>query len=141
MGKRFSERLVQNDIKLWPFKVATDPLDKHGDPLVKVQVQGEEKQYSPVEISAFVVQRMKQTAEAYLGGPVSDCVITYPAHFTHAQRVATEVAGTAAGLKVLRTINEPTSAAIAFGLDGKEIQQTILIFDLGGGTFDVTIMK
>src|SRR5690242_20568353 len=110
-----------------------------GDPSWKVDIDG--KSYTPQEISARVLQKLKRDAEAYLGEPVTDAVITVPAYFNDAQRQATKEAGTVAGLNVLRIVNEPTAAALAYGLDKGETEQTILVFDLGGGTFDVSLLE
>jgi len=143
IGRKFSDPLVQDDIKLWPFKVvADDTADEK--PLIEVTVKGEIKRYQAEEISSMVLIKMKQTAEAFLGTRVNEAVITVPAYFNDSQRQATKDAGEIAGLKVLRIVNEPTAAAIAYGLDqagGKQEEETnILIFDMGGGTFDVSIL-
>ncbi|XP_053304384.1 heat shock 70 kDa protein-like [Spea bombifrons] len=137
IGRRFDEPVVQSDMKHWPFQVISDG----GKPKVKVDYKGEEKTFSPEEISSMVLTKMKETAEAYLGYSVTNAVITVPAYFNDSQRQATKDAGVIAGLNVLRIINEPTAAAIAYGLDksGKG-ERNILIFDLGGGTFDVSIL-
>src|SRR3982751_1591611 len=110
-----------------------------GDPSWKIDIDG--KAYTPQEISARVLQKLKRDAESYLGEPVTDAVITVPAYFEDAQRQATKEAGEIAGLKVLRVVNEPTAAALAYGLDKGEKEQTILVFDLGGGTFDVSLLE
>src|SRR5438270_1843979 len=110
-----------------------------GDPSWKVAIDG--KDYTPQEISARVLQKLKRDAEAYLGEPVTDAVITVPAYFNDAQRQATKEAGQIAGLNVLRIVNEPTAAALAYGLDKGDKDQTILVFDLGGGTFDVSLLE
>lgn len=125
-------------MKLWPFKVEKS----HGDkPVICVKFKEEEKKFQAEEISAMVLQKMKETAETYLSAPVKEAVITVPAYFNDAQRQATKDAGTIAGLKVLRIINEPTAAAIAYGLDkGAQGERNVLIFDLGGGTFDVSLL-
>jgi L1 cell adhesion molecule like protein len=128
---------VQADMKHWPFKVVAGPGDK---PLIQVQYRGETKTFAPEEISSMVLIKMKETAEAYLGRDVKNAVVTVPAYFNDSQRQATKDAGTIAGLNVLRIINEPTAAAIAYGLDKKEGERNILIFDLGGGTFDVSLL-
>jgi molecular chaperone DnaK len=112
---------------------------KGRDDTVDVQIRG--RNYTPQEISAMILQKLKQDAENFLGESVTQAVITVPAYFTDAQRQATKDAGTIAGLEVLRIINEPTSAALAFGLDKQDQEQTILVFDLGGGTFDVSILQ
>jgi L1 cell adhesion molecule like protein len=135
IGRKFSDPTVQSDIKLWPFNVVADANDK---PLIEFG----DKKFHPEEISAMVLTKMKETAEAYLGHPVTKAVITVPAYFNDSQRQATKDAGTIAGLEVLRIINEPTAAAVAYGLDkstkGKE--RTILVFDFGGGTHDVSLL-
>jgi len=130
IGRRFGEPSVQSDMKHWPFKVLEG---KGGKPEIEVQYKGETKRFMPEEISAAVLQKMKATAEAYLGQPVTEAVITVPAYFNDSQRQATKDAGAIAGLKVLRIINEPTAAALAYGLDRmKNGEQNVLIFDLGG---------
>jgi len=137
IGRRFSDNEVQSDMKHWPFKV----VEKAGKPYIQVQFKGETKDFTPEEISSMVLTKMKDTAEAYLGGKVKDAVITVPAYFNDSQRQATKDAGHIAGLNVLRIINEPTAAAIAYGLDKKtEGEKNVLIFDLGGGTFDVSLL-
>lgn len=137
IGRQFNDAAVQSDAKHWPFKV----VDKEGKPFVRAEVQGADKDMSPEEVSSMVLTKMKETAEAYLGGTVTDAVITVPAYFNNAQRQATKDAGVIAGLNVLRIINEPTAAAIAYGLDKKaQGEQNVLIFDLGGGTFDVSVL-
>ncbi|CAJ1962047.1 unnamed protein product [Sphenostylis stenocarpa] len=140
IGRRFSEQSVQQDMKLWPFKVVPGIRDK---PMIAVTYKDEEKHLAAEEISSMVLFKMKEVAEAYLGHAVSDAVITVPAYFSNAQRQATKDAGQIAGLNVLRIINEPTAAAIAYGLDKKEWregEQNVLVFDLGGGTFDVSLV-
>src|ERR671939_242106 len=131
MGRRFSE--VQDEIKRLPYKVVEGP-----NGLAAVEIQG--KRYTPPEISAMILQKMKQTAEDYLGHSVDRAVITVPAYFNDAQRQATKDAGKIAGLEVLRIINEPTAAALAYGLD-KQKTGTIAVYDLGGGTFDISILE
>ncbi|KAJ3692990.1 hypothetical protein LUZ60_012085 [Juncus effusus] len=123
-------------MKLFPFKI----VNKDGKPYIEVEVKGETKVFSPEEISAMILTKMKETAEAYLGKKIKDAVITVPAYFNDAQRQATKDAGAIAGLNVARIINEPTAAAIAYGLDKKGGEKNILVFDLGGGTFDVSIL-
>mmetsp|Transcript_13694 Transcript_13694/g.18982 ORF Transcript_13694/g.18982 Transcript_13694/m.18982 type:complete len:443 (+) Transcript_13694:77-1405(+) len=138
IGRKFSDRTVQDDMKHWPFKVICKDGDK---PFIQVQYKGESKIFSPEEISSMVLTKMKETAEAFIGKSVSDAVVTVPAYFTDAQRQATKDAGTIAGLNVKRIINEPTAAAIAYGLDKKSgKEKNVLIFDLGGGTFDVSLL-
>ncbi|XP_034028144.1 heat shock 70 kDa protein 1-like [Thalassophryne amazonica] len=137
IGRKFDDSLVQADMKHWLFKVVSDG----GKPKIKVEYKGEDKTFSPEEISSMVLVKMKETAEAYLGHKVSNAVITVPAYFNDSQRQATKDAGVIAGLNVLRIINEPTAAAIAYGLDkSKAGEHNVLIFDLGGGTFDVSIL-
>ncbi|KAM4641764.1 heat shock 70 kDa protein-like [Discoglossus pictus] len=137
IGRKFSESIVQSDMKHWPFQVISDG----GKPKVKVEYKGEEKTFFPEEISSMVLLKMKEIAEAYLGHPVTNAVVTVPAYFNDSQRQATKDAGIIAGLNVLRIINEPTAAAFAYGLDkGSCGEQNVLIFDLGGGTFDVSIL-
>jgi len=137
IGRRFNDPEVQSDMKHWPFKV----VEKSGKPYIQVEFKGETKDFTAEEISSMVLTKMKDTAEAYLGGKVSNAVITVPAYFNDSQRQATKDAGLIAGLNVLRIINEPTAAAIAYGLDKKtEGEKNVLIFDLGGGTFDVSLL-
>mmetsp|Transcript_11347 Transcript_11347/g.22155 ORF Transcript_11347/g.22155 Transcript_11347/m.22155 type:complete len:643 (-) Transcript_11347:95-2023(-) len=137
IGRKFSDPATQQDLKHFPFKVEAGPNDK---PIIKVEFQGEQKTFAPEEISSMVLTKMKQTAESYLGEEVKNAVITVPAYFNDSQRQATKDAGVIAGLNVLRIINEPTAAAIAYGLDKKEGERNVLIFDLGGGTFDVSLL-
>lgn len=139
IGRKFSDTVVQSDMKHWPFKVVAGPDDK---PLIQVTFKGQVKKFQPEEISAMVLTKMKETAESYLGRELKNAVITVPAYFNDSQRQATKDAGTIAGLNVLRIINEPTAAAIAYGLDKRQQagEQNILIFDLGGGTFDVSLL-
>merc|ERR1712012_732498 len=139
LGRKFTDASVQSDKKHWSFNVISDG----GKPNVQVEYKGEEKVFSPEEISSMVLQKMKEIAESYLGTTVTDAVVTVPAYFNDAQRQATKDAGSIAGLNVLRIVNEPTAAAIAYGLDKKASggEKNILIFDLGGGTFDVSILS
>ncbi len=137
IGRKFQDAEVQADMKHFPFKV----VDKQGKPNVEVEFKGENKTFSPEEISAMILVKMRETAESYLGGTVNNAVVTVPAYFNDSQRQATKDAGLIAGLNVLRIINEPTAAAIAYGLDKKtEGERNVLIFDLGGGTFDVSLL-
>jgi heat shock protein 5 len=135
IGRRFKDKSVQSDMKLLPFKI----IDKQSKPYIKFKVKGEWKEMAPEEVSALVLVKMKETAENYLGKSVAHAVITVPAYFSDAQRQATKDAGAIAGLNVLRIINEPTAAAIAYGLD-KQSEKNILVYDLGGGTFDVSLL-
>jgi len=138
IGRKFNDSIVQTDAKLWPFKLVPGPGDK---PMIEVVSQGETKKFHPEEISSMVLSKMKETAESYLGGTVSDAVITVPAYFNDSQRQATKDAGSISGLNVLRIINEPTAAAIAYGLDKKGSgEMNVLIYDMGGGTFDVSLL-
>jgi L1 cell adhesion molecule like protein len=140
IGRRITDASVQSDMKLWPFKVLSGPGDK---PMIEVIYKGEKKQFSPEEISSMVLIKMREIAEAFLGQTVKNAVVTVPAYFNDSQRQATKDAGLIAGLNVLRIINEPTAAAIAYGLDKKATstkEKNVLIFDLGGGTFDVSIL-
>ena len=136
IGRDYNDKTVQSDIKLWPFRV----VDKSNKPHVTVKVGKQDKQFTPEEISAMVLIKMKEIAESYLGQEVKNAVVTVPAYFNDAQRQATKDAGTIAGLNVVRIINEPTAAAIAYGLDKKDGERNILVFDLGGGTFDVSML-
>ncbi|XP_007521645.2 heat shock 70 kDa protein 1-like [Erinaceus europaeus] len=137
IGRKFSDPVVQSDMKLWPFQV----INEGGKPKVLVSFKGKNRTFYPEEISSMVLMKMKETAEAFLGHPVSSAVITVPAYFSDSQRQATKDAGIIAGLSVLRIINEPTAAAIAYGLDkAGQGERRVLIFDLGGGTFDVSIL-
>jgi len=136
IGRRFSEDTVQRDVKLLPYKI----INKNDKPFIEVQVKGEKKTFAPEEVSAMVLTRMKDIAEQYLGTSVKNAVITVPAYFNDAQRQATQDAGRIAGLNVLRIINEPTAAAIAYGMNEKGGEKNILVFDLGGGTFDVSML-
>ena len=137
IGRKFSDPLVQEDIKRYPFKVVGDTSDR---PQIVVQTKDGEKKFYPEEISAMLLQKMKQMVESYVGCEVKDAVITVPAYFNDAQRQATKDAGVIAGLNVLRIINEPTAAAIAYGLEKTKGEKNILIFDCGGGTHDISIL-
>lgn len=137
IGRRFNDPVVQADMKHWPFKVIEGA---GGKPTIQVTFKGEVKQFAPEEVSSMVLSKMKEIAEAYLGREVKNAVITVPAYFNDSQRQATKDAGVIAGLNVLRIINEPTAAAIAYGLDKKGAEKNVLIFDLGGGTFDVSLL-
>ncbi|RSH90924.1 ATPase with role in protein import into the ER [Saitozyma podzolica] len=138
IGRTYTDSDVQKDMKHWPFKI----VNKGGKPMIEVSHRGELKDFTPEEVSAMVLTKMKETAEAYLGHKVTHAVVTVPAYFNDAQRSATKDAGTIAGLTVLRIVNEPTAAAIAYGLDrsGKAESQ-IIVYDLGGGTFDVSLLS
>ena len=139
IGRKFTDASVQSDMKLWSYNVVADP---SGRPQIDVESKGQREKFYPEQISAMVLTHMKETAETYLGHPVTKAVITVPAYFNDSQRQATKDAGAIAGLEVLRIINEPTAAAIAYGLDkqndGKE--HNVLIFDCGGGTHDITLL-
>lgn len=137
IGRKFNDPVVQADMKHWPFKV----ISKDDRPFIQVKFKGETKQFAPEEISSMVLTKMKETAEAFLGSTVKDAVVTVPAYFNNSQREATKDAGRIAGMNVLRIINEPTAAALAYGLDKNEGEKNILVFDLGGGTFDVTVLS
>ena len=137
IGRNFSDQIVQKEIKNMPFKVTAGSNDRI---LIESIVNGETKQFSPEELSAMVLVKMKQTAESFLGKTVTDAVVTVPAYFNDSQRKATKDAGTIAGLNVIRIINEPTAAALAYGLD-KKGERNVLIFDCGGGTHDVTLLS
>jgi len=136
IGRTWKDKAVQSDIKYFPFKV----IEKKDKPHIQVSVKGEQKTFAAEEISAMVLSKMKEVAEAYLGQTVTHAVVTVPAYFNDGQRQATKDAGIISGLQVLRIINEPTAAAIAYGLDKKEGEKNILVFDLGGGTFDVSLL-
>jgi L1 cell adhesion molecule like protein len=138
IGRKFDDPVIQGDMRHWAFKVKGD---KNTNPLIEVEVNGQAKTFTPEEVSAMVLTKMKETAESYLGHPVKKAVITVPAYFNDAQRQATKDAGTIAGLEVLRIINEPTAAAIAYGLDKKSSKEKrILIVDCGGGTHDISLL-
>ena len=139
IGRNYNDPTVQSDMKHWPFKVG----NHGGKPKLEVEYKSDQKTFTPEEISAMVLTKMKETAESYLGHEVKDAVVTVPAYFNDSQRQATKDAGVIAGLNILRIINEPTAAAIAYGLDKKKSsnkESNVLIFDLGGGTFDVSIL-
>ncbi|XP_070159181.1 endoplasmic reticulum chaperone BiP isoform X2 [Polyergus mexicanus] len=136
IGREWSDPTVQHDVKFFPFPV----IEKNSKPHIKVETSQGEKVFAPEEISAMVLGKMKETAEAYLGKKVTHAVVTVPAYFNDAQRQATKDAGTISGLVVMRIINEPTAAAIAYGLDKKDGEKNVLVFDLGGGTFDVSLL-
>mgnify|MGYP002861321359 CR=1 FL=1 len=136
IGRRYTDKTVQYDKKYLPY----DIIDKDGRPYISVpNVQGETKKYAPEEISAMVLVKMKEIAESYTGKKIKNAIVTVPAYFDNSQRQATKDAGIIAGLNVVRVLNEPTAAAIAYGLDEKA-EKNILVFDLGGGTFDVSIL-
>ena len=137
IGRKFSDSTVQSDMKFMPYKI----IDKDGKPYVKINFKNEDKVYSPEEVSAMILSKMKKVAEDYLGSEVKNAVVTVPAYFNDSQRQATKDAGLISGLNVLRIVNEPTAAAMAYGLDKKGKESTILVFDLGGGTFDVSILS
>jgi L1 cell adhesion molecule like protein len=137
IGRNFSDDVVQSDMKHWPFEV----VNVNGKPQIQVEYMGETKQFTPEQISSMVLTKMKQTAEDFLGHEVKDAVVTVPAYFNDSQRQATKDAGVIAGLNVLRIINEPTAASLAYGLGNQgEGERNVLIFDLGGGTFDVSLL-
>jgi heat shock protein 1/8 len=137
IGRKFSDPGVQSDMKHWPFTVKSGA---GGTPIIEVEYKGEKKDFKAEEISSMVLSKMKEIAEAYLGKEVKNAVITVPAYFNDSQRQATKDAGAISGVNVLRIINEPTAAAIAYGLDKKGEEKNVLIFDLGGGTFDVSLL-
>ena len=136
IGRLFNDQSVQHDIKYWPFKV----VEKDNKPFIRIVTNNQEKLFTPEEISSMVLSKMKEIAEAYLGKKVTHAVVTVPAYFNDAQRQATKDAGVIAGLNIIRIINEPTAAAIAYGLDKRDSEMKILVFDLGGGTFDVSLL-
>ncbi|KAE8969968.1 Luminal-binding protein 5 [Phytophthora rubi] len=137
IGRKYNDKSVQADKKLLPYEL----VNKDGKPFIEVEVKGEKRQFAPEEVSAMVLTKMKQISEGYIGREVFDAVVTVPAYFNDAQRQATKDAGTIAGLTVQRIINEPTAAAIAYGIDKKsQGEKNVLVFDLGGGTFDVTLL-
>merc|ERR1719158_2281381 len=138
IGRKFNDPIVKADMKLWPFAVKAG---SGGRPVIEVEFKGEKRQFFPEEVSSMVLAKMKETAEAYIGESVKDAVVTVPAYFNDSQRQATKDAGRIAELNVLRIINEPTAAAIAYGLDKQDQEErNVLIFDLGGGTFDVSLL-
>ena len=139
IGRTFEDESVQKDMRTWPFKVTKG---ENGRPKIQVTDKGETHEFNAEEISAMVLGKLKRTAETYLGGEVKNAVITVPAYFNDSQRNATKDSGRIAGLNVLRVINEPTAAALAYGLDKSKSDEEInvLIFDLGGGTFDVSLL-
>ncbi|SAM08991.1 hypothetical protein [Absidia glauca] len=137
IGRRFNDKDVKSDMKHFPFKL----VNKNGAPNIQVAVKNDNKVFTPEEISGMVLTKMKETAEAYLGKTVTHAVVTVPAYFNDAQRQATKDAGTIAGLNILRIINEPTAAAIAYGLDKNDGEKNVLVYDLGGGTFDVSLLS
>jgi len=136
IGRNFKDKEVQHDKSLFPFFL----VEKNSKPYIQVEIKGEKKVFAPEEISAMILVKMKEIAEAFLSKEVKNAVVTVPAYFNDAQRQATKDAGTIAGLNVMRIINEPTAAAIAYGLDKKAKEKNILVYDLGGGTFDVSIL-
>jgi len=136
IGRAWNDKTVQEDKKFFPFRLQ----EKNGKPHIVVKIKGEDKLFAAEEISAMILAYMKEVAEAYLGKKVTHAVVTVPAYFNDAQRQATKDAGTIAGLNVMRIINEPTAAAIAYGLDKKDGEKNIMVFDLGGGTFDVSLL-
>lgn len=139
IGRKFTDPVVQKDMEHWPFKVEAGSDNK---PVIVVRHKGEVKKFYPEEVSSMVLTKMKETAETYLGETIKNAVITVPAYFNDSQRQATKDAGAIAGLNVMRIINEPTAAAIAYGLDKKgHGERNVLIFDLGGGTFDVSLLS
>tara|TARA_Y100000996_G_scaffold414509_1_gene405592 strand:+ start:663 stop:2543 length:1881 start_codon:yes stop_codon:yes gene_type:complete len=137
IGRDFNDTTLQSELKHLPFNI----LENNGKPVIEVTYKDEKKTYHPEEISSMVLTKMKEIAESYIGEQVTDAVITVPAYFNDSQRQATKDAGVIAGLNVLRIINEPTAAAIAYGLDNKSEEKNVLIFDLGGGTFDVSLLN
>merc|ERR1719327_2428356 len=136
IGRNFKDKTVQADKKLFPFQL----VNKKGKPFVQVSINGEKKAFAPEEVSSMILQKMRATAEGYLDKEIKNAVVTVPAYFNDAQRQATKDAGSIAGLNVMRIINEPTAAAIAYGLDKSDGEKNILVFDLGGGTFDVSLL-
>ena len=141
IGRKFSDPTVQKDKTLFPFDVVADAKSKPAVKITDVDGKGSDKKFAPEEVSGMILRKMKETAEKFIGAEVKRAVVTVPAYFNDAQRQATKDAGTIAGLTVERVINEPTAAAIAYGLDKQDREETILVFDLGGGTFDVTLLS
>ena len=139
IGRKFSDATVQEDMKMWPFTVV-EAAGGEGKPAIQIRAKGELKTMMPQEVSSMVLSKMRDIAESYLGVAVANMVVTVPAYFNDAQRQATKDAGTIAGLNVVRILNEPTAAAIAYGLDKKEQAMNVLVFDLGGGTFDTSLL-
>jgi len=138
IGRKYSDKEVQADKKLVPYSIVSDSKNK---PKIEINLSGEMQRFAPEEISAMVLQKMKQTAEAFLGKEVKRAIVTVPAYFNNAQRLATKDAGTIAGLQVEQVLNEPTAAALAYGLDKKGPESNVLVFDLGGGTHDVSLLN
>jgi len=136
IGRKYTDKSVQADKKLVPYEIVSD----NGKPAIEVIVGGETQKFAPEEVSAMILGKMKTTAETFLGKEIKDAVVTVPAYFNDAQRQATKDAGTISGMKVARIINEPTAAAIAYGMDKTGGESNVLVFDLGGGTFDVTLL-
>merc|ERR1711981_282214 len=138
IGRKFLDPVVKSDMILWPFVVKSG---SQGRPVIEVNYKGEKRTFFPEEISSMVLGKMRETAESFIGQPIKDAVITVPAYFNDSQRQATKDAGRISNLNVLRIINEPTAAAIAYGLDKScKQEKNVLIFDLGGGTFDVSLL-
>ncbi|PGH09182.1 chaperone DnaK [Blastomyces parvus] len=137
IGRKFDDADAQKDMKHFPFRV----VNRDGKPQVKVEVNGKDKNFTPEEVSAMILGKMKEIAENYLGKTITNAVVTVPAYFNDNQRQATKDAGTIAGLNVLRVVNEPTAAAIAYGLDKTGDERQIIVYDLGGGTFDVSLLS
>jgi len=136
VGRKYLDKTVQSDKNYLPFEI----VNRDGKPYVEALISGQKKQFAPEEVSAMILTKMKEIAEVFIGQKVTNAVVTVPAYFNDAQRQATKDAGTIAGLNVVRILNEPTAAAIAYGLDKKNGEKNILVFDLGGGTFDVSIL-
>ena len=136
IGRKWSDKDMRADVQHFPFAVE----NKDGKPVVNVEVAGKDRTFSPEEISAMVLGKMRDVAESYLGEKVDSAVVTVPAYFNDNQRQATKDAGAIAGLNVLRVVNEPTAAAIAYGLDLSGEERNVIVYDLGGGTFDVSLL-